>query len=88
MEQHPTMPPLIRFEERPGEPFDVLQVNVPLPRTLISSPAAEHFGAAGREFALAVQALVEQFVKRAHDAGIGASPSGPPIEIPAVGSAR
>lgn len=88
MENQPTNPPFVRITERPGEPFDILQVNVPLPRALISSPAAEHFGAAGRELALAIQALVEQFRKRAQRQGTAVPTSSQPPEVPMAGATR
>jgi hypothetical protein len=85
MEQKRANPPFIRFDERPGEPFDILQVNVPVPRAIMASPAAEHLGAAGRELALAFQAVVEQLRKapRAHE--ITAPPPPQHVEIPMAG---
>lgn len=63
MEQHNPTPPLVHLAQRPGEAYDILQVNVPIPRAVVKSPAAEHLSAAGRELGMAIQALIEQFMK-------------------------
>ncbi len=60
MENQPTKPPLIHVERLPEGRFDVLAINLPVPRLGLSSAAAEHFKAAGRETMLAFQALFRE----------------------------
>ncbi|HEY8883812.1 MAG TPA: hypothetical protein VIO35_00760 [Chloroflexota bacterium] len=58
MDRDRTTKPLIRVDTQPGDAFDTLQINVPVPRVQLSSTVTQHLRAAGREMWLAFEAML------------------------------
>ena len=58
MDRERSTKPLFRVDTQPGNAFDTLQINLPVPRVLLSSAVTEHLRAAGREMWLAFEAAM------------------------------
>ncbi|MBI3976577.1 MAG: hypothetical protein HY331_00185 [Chloroflexi bacterium] len=54
----------IEFEARPGETFNVLRLNLPVPRRFFSQRTSDHLRAALHELRLAAKSLVDEQLDR------------------------
>lgn len=62
MEQRQYRP--IEFEARPGEWFNIVHINLPVPRRFFSRRTSAHLTAGLRELKLAAQSLIDEQFER------------------------
>jgi hypothetical protein len=55
----------VEYEKRPGERFDLLRINVKVPKPSVPETTGKHVRGAQREMLLAIRTLVDELIERA-----------------------